>query len=231
MSQLEAEIRFFDSLAEEWWSLSGPQAMLHQINPLRVLWMSRHIDLKGQRVLDVGCGAGILSEALALKGAHITGIDLGENLIQVAKTHAEASNLQIDYQCRAVDAFAAEHPLQFDVVACLEMLEHVDDFEAILNAIAAVLKPGGKVFLSTLDRTPRSFVEAILGAEYLLKLIPKGTHHYTQFIRPDELCRAMRKAGLEPLVMDGLRYHPLSKTFSLTPKPQTNYWVVGQKLS
>jgi len=224
MSQAE-ELHFFNKLAKDWWDPEGPQAMLHKINPLRVRWMSRSVDLKGLKVLDVGCGAGILSEALAEQGADVTGIDLGESLIQVAQSRGK----NVKYQCVSIADFAKKHTAQFDCVACLEMLEHVEDFAAILQEISKVLKPGGFVFLSTLDRTPRSFVEAIVGAEYLLKLVPKGTHHYDQFIRPDELCEGMRNAGLEPHSMTGLRYHPLLKTFSLVPKPQTNYWVVGQK--
>lgn len=229
MSHSDNEIRFFNSLAQDWWSLSGPQAMLHKINPLRVRWMARHLDLKDQKILDLGCGAGILAEALAEKGAMVTGADLGETLIEVAKEHAAKSGLTIDYQCIGIETFANLYPETFDAVACLEMLEHVDDFEAILKAIARVLKPGGRVFLSTLNRTPRAFVEAIVGAEYLLKLIPKGTHHYAQFIKPDELCGAMRRCGLEPQSLEGLKYSPLSKTFSLRPEPATNYWIAGCK--
>lgn len=229
MSISQDEIRFFNSLAREWWDLSGPQAMLHQINPLRVKWISRYVNLKGLKVLDVGCGAGILSEALAEKGASVTGIDLGEELIAVAKDHAEQSGLKIDYHCTPIETFAAKHESKFDGVTCLEMLEHVENFESILKEIARVLKPGGAVFLSTLDRTPRSFIEAIVGAEYLLKLVPKGTHHHNQFIRPDELCAAMRRCGLQPQNIEGLKYHPFLKTFSLHPKPQTNYWLFGNK--
>ena len=224
MSQAE-ELHFFNKLAKDWWDPEGPQAMLHKINPLRVRWMSRSVNLQGLKVLDVGCGAGILSEALAERGADVTGIDLGEELIQVAQSRDKG----VKYQCIAIADFAKKNALQFDCVACLEMLEHVEDFAAILQEISKVLKPRGFVFLSTLDRTPRSFIEAIVGAEYLLKLVPKGTHHYAQFIRPDELCEAMRNAHLQPEIMTGLHYHPVLKTFSLTPKLKTNYWVMGQK--
>lgn len=230
MSILQDEIHFFNSLADEWWNLDGPQVMLHRLNPLRVKWISRYVQLKGLKVLDVGCGAGILTESLAEKGAQVTGIDLGEALITVAQNHAEASGLAIDYQYIPLATFALEHQNMFDCVTCLEMLEHVDDFAAVLQQISLVLKPGGRVFVATIDRTPRSFIEAILGAEYVLKLIPNGTHHYQQFIRPDELCRAMRNVGLNPIAIEGMKYHPVLKTFSLVPKPQTNYWVVGEKV-
>ncbi len=229
MSQSKAEIAFFNNLAQEWWNLEGPQAMLHQINPLRVRWMERYVPLKGLKILDVGCGAGILAEALAKAGAAVTGIDLGTDLIKVAQDHAKKQGLSLNYRCMSVAEFAKENPAKFAAVACLEMLEHVEDFEAILVEIAKMLKPGGQVFLSTLNRNPRSFIEAIVGAEYLLKLIPKGTHHYNQFIRPDELCAAMRRCRLEPKKIAGLRYHPILKKFALVSKPQTNYWLVGEK--
>lgn len=228
MSQSE-EIKFFNNLAKEWWDLDGPQAMLHQINPLRVKWISRYVELKDLKVLDVGCGAGILAEGLASQGANVTGIDLGEELIKVAQAHAKDSNLTIDYRCINVEAFVKKHKEAFDCITCLEMLEHVEDFEQILLQISKMLKPGGRLFVSTLDRTPRSFIEAILGAEYILKIVPQGTHHYEQFICPDELCAALRNMHLEPIAMEGLRYHPLLKSFSLLPKPQTNYWVVAEK--
>ncbi len=220
------EIEFFNHLAKEWWDPAGPQAMLHKINPLRVRWISQFIPLKDSKILDLGCGAGLLSEALAEQGAVVTGLDLGEDLIEVAKSRQSKA----DYHCMRIQDFAQNHLEAFDAVTCLEMLEHVEDFDAIIRDIVTVLKPGGKVFFSTLDRTPRSFFEAIVGAEYLLKLIPKGTHHYGQFIRPDELSSAMREYRLEPISMEGLKYHPLLKTFSLSPKLRTNYWVVGQKL-
>lgn len=228
MSQAE-EIRFFNNLARDWWDLEGPQAMLHKINPLRVKWISRYVELKGLKVLDVGCGAGILSEALAQQGAQVTGIDLGEELIEVARHHAKESHVAIDYKCMNIEAFAKEHEQAFDCVTCLEMLEHVENFEAILLQISKVLKQGGKLFVSTLDRTPRSFLEAIVAAEYVLKLVPAGTHHYNQFIRPDELCAALRGCLLEPINIEGLRYHPLVKSFSIVPQPQTNYLVVAEK--
>ncbi len=228
MSQ-QNEIEFFNALAHEWWDINGPQAMLHKINPIRIRWMGRHVNLANLKVLDVGCGAGLLSEALATKNAKVTGIDLGDELIAVAKRHAEESNLAVDYHCVSLDDFAKDHNEVFDCVTCLEMLEHVEDYATVIQNIAQVLKPGGKVFFSTLDRNPKAFVEAIVGAEYVLNLVPRGTHHYQQFIRPDELTCVMRVHCLEPKSLEGLKYHPLLKTFSLGPKLQTNYWVVGEK--
>lgn len=229
MSVLSDEIQFFNQLAREWWDLDGPQAMLHQLNPLRLRWITRYINLKGLNVLDVGCGGGILAESLARQGAVVTGLDLAEDLISMARHHAKVQNLTIQYHCADLMLFARQHEAQFDAVMCLEMLEHVEDFASILISISKVLKPGGKLFIATLDRTLRSFFEAIVGAEYVLKLVPPGTHHHSQFIRPDELCEAMRNTELEPLYIEGLRYHPLLKKFSLVPQPQTNYWLVGEK--
>ncbi len=248
------EIPFFNALAAEWWNPSGPQAMLHKVNPLRLRWIAQHGSLKGKKVLDVGCGAGLLSEGLANMGAEVTGIDLGEDLIRVAQDHAKAAGLEIDYICQPLASFGEEAaevqiasyagrrpsmseqaafqalPRQnFDAICCLEMLEHVDDFDAIIKEIAKRVKPNGYVFLSTIDRSPKAFLQVILAAEYLLKMIPRGTHHYAKLIRPEELTASLRKYGLTPISLSGLKYQPLLKTFSLSPKPKPNYWIVAQK--
>ncbi len=248
------EIPFFNALAEEWWNPNGPQAMLHKVNPLRLRWIAQHGSLKDKKVLDVGCGAGLLSEGLAKMGAHVTGLDLGENLIRIAQDHAKAAGLEIDYICQPLASFGEEAPemqpaqtysacglrnsrsaLQelprqnFDAICCLEMLEHVDDFDAIIKEIAKRVKPNGYVFLSTIDRSPKAFLQVILAAEYLLKMIPRGTHHYAKLIRPEELTASLRKHGLTPISLSGLKYQPLLKTFSLGPKPEPNYWIVAKK--
>ena len=230
MSSQSAEISFFNQLAEEWWDINGPQAMLHKINPLRLRWISQNIQLKGLKVLDVGCGAGLLSEGLAKLGAEVSGLDLATDLIKVASEHAEQSNLKIDYHCQDLKDFSQNHIETFDAIFCLEMLEHVDDFDRIIAQMSSTLKPGGKLFLSTIDRTARSFIELIVGAEYVLKLLPRGTHHYQKFIRPEELCASLRHHNLKPIELKGLRYNPLLKTFSLTPKPAANYMVLAEKI-
>ena len=229
MSSSAAEIAFFNQLAAEWWDVNGPQAMLHKINPLRLRWISQNIQLKNLNVLDVGCGAGLLSEGLAKLGATVSGLDLGADLIQVASEHAKQNDLKIDYHCQDLKDFSQNHAETFDAVFCLEMLEHVDDFDSIIAQISQVLKPGGKLFLSTIDRSARSFMELIVAAEYVLKMIPRGTHHYQKFIRPEELSQSLRQQGLTPLEMHGLRYNPLLKTFSLTVKPASNYMLLAEK--
>ncbi len=229
MSSSAAEIHFFNQLAQEWWDPNGPQATLHKINPLRLRWISQSLPLKGLKVLDVGCGAGLLSEGLARLGAEVTGLDLGSELIDVAQAHAKQSELNIHYVCEDLQNFSAAHAQAFDAICCLEMLEHVDDYQAIIAQMSQCLKPGGKLFLSTIDRSPRSFMELIIGAEYLTKMVPRGTHHYNKFIRPEELCHALRQHQLNPIEMRGLRYNPILKTFSLTAKPASNYMVLAER--
>ncbi len=224
-----AEIAFFNQLANEWWDLNGPQAILHQINPLRLRWISQNIQLKNLKVLDVGCGAGLLSEGLAQLGAEVSGLDLADDLIKVARNHAEKSHLKIDYYCQDLKEFSLTHLEKFDAIFCLEMLEHVDDFDQIIEQMSRALKPGGKIFLSTIDRNPRSFVELIIGAEYLLNMVPRGTHHYQKFIRPEELCKSLRQHHLTPIEMQGMHYHPLLKTFSLKAKLASNYMILAEK--
>ncbi len=230
MNHQDAEIHFFNQLAAEWWDVKGPQATLHQINPLRLRWISQSMDLKTKKVLDVGCGAGLLSEGLAKLGAEVSGLDLAADLIEVATQHAAESQLNIAYHCQDLKIFSATHQDTFDAIFCLEMLEHVDDFDAIITQMSTCLKPGGKLFLSTIDRSPRSFMELIVGAEYLLKMVPRGTHHYAKFIRPEELCESLRRHDLKPIEMRGLHYNPLLKTFSLKPKLASNYMVLAERV-
>lgn len=229
MDRETEELSFFNKLAEEWWNPNGPQAMLHKINPLRLRWISQNLQVKGLKILDVGCGAGLLTEGLAKMGAEMSGLDLAPKLIQIAREHAQTQNLNIQYHEKRIEDFAATHPAAFDAICCLEMLEHVEDYNKIIQAIASLLKPGGMVFLSTIDRSPKAFLELILGAEYLLKMIPRGTHHYSQFIRPSELTHCLRQNDLSPISLLGLSYHFLSKSFSLNTTLKPNYWLIAKK--
>jgi 2-polyprenyl-6-hydroxyphenyl methylase/3-demethylubiquinone-9 3-methyltransferase len=218
------ELDNFNAMARDWWDLNGPCKPLHQLNPLRLDYIQQHAPLKGKKVLDVGCGGGILSEAMAKAGAQVTGLELASEVIQVAREHAQASGLNIDYvQCPVEDY---PHPHEFDVITCLEMLEHVPDPQAIVKAMAGLLKPGGKLILSTLNRHPMSFIQAIVGAEYVLKMLPKGTHSYAQFIKPSEMDALVSQAGLKLQHIQGLAYNPLSQCFSLSDKTWVNYLVV-----
>lgn len=225
-----ADIARFTAIASRWWDPAGEMAPLHHINPARTAYIDKASGgLTGQRVIDVGCGGGLLSEALALRGATVTGIDLAEASIAVAREHAAASGLDIDYQCVATEAMAKRHPNAFDVVCCLEMLEHVPDPEAIIDACADLLRPGGIAVFSTLNRSPRAFALAIVAAEHVLGLIPKGTHQFAQFIRPSELSRAVMASGLELVEMKGLHYNPILKNARLNDDLAVNYFLVARK--
>lgn len=225
-----AELAKFSSLAHRWWDLEGEFAPLHQINPLRLAWIDSLSPLKGARVVDVGCGGGILADSMARKGAEVLGIDLAEKSLKVAQLHAlEAQTPQISYRHVAAEALAAESPGQFDVVTCMEMLEHVPDPESIVRACATLVKPGGWVFFSTINRNPKSFLMAIVGAEYLLNLVPRGTHEYARLIRPSELSRYCRDAGLDAAGSRGLEYNPLTRRYRLSADTSVNYMLATRK--
>lgn len=218
-----AEIARFDSLAQRWWDAHGEFRPLHAMNPVRVAYIDDRVGLSGKHVLDVGCGGGLVCEAMSRLGATVTGIDLGAATIEVAELHALSSGLNIHYSRESVEQHALLHNGHYDAITCLEMLEHVPDPAAVIRSIADLLKPGGHAILSTLNRNPKSYGMAILGAEYVLKLLPKGTHTYAQFIRPSELARWVRAAGLEVMDITGLQYNPLTQRFSLGPDVDVNY--------
>lgn len=225
------ELAKFAALAAHWWDPAGELKTLHQINPLRLQYIDAKAPLLNKKVIDVGCGGGILAESMAKAGAQVTGIDLNPSLIQVANLHQFDAGTQVEYLEIATEIIANERKATYDIVTCLEMLEHVPDPAQIVNACAALLKPGGHVFFSTLNRNPKAYLFAILGAEYILKLLPKNTHDYAKFIRPAELSEWARKAGLQPREMKGISYHPLNKTFSLTNDTSVNYLFYATKPS
>lgn len=219
-----SEIGHFDRLAATWWDPKGEMGPLHALNPPRLRFVEQGCGgLRGKRVVDVGCGGGILTEALAARGAHALGIDLAEAALEVARSHAKQSKLEIEYRACAAETLAAEQPASFDVVCCMEMLEHVPDPTSVVRACAALVKPGGDVVFSTLNRNPKSFALAIVGAEYLMNLIPRGTHDYAKFIRPSELTQWCREAGLAAQSLKGLRYNPLLRSASLADDLDVNY--------
>ncbi|MEW8507921.1 MAG: bifunctional 2-polyprenyl-6-hydroxyphenol methylase/3-demethylubiquinol 3-O-methyltransferase UbiG [Candidatus Thiodiazotropha sp.] len=224
-----AEISKFEELASRWWDPHSEFKPLHEINPLRLDYIQRFTPLAGRRVLDVGCGGGILSESMAALGAQVTGIDMGEAPLQVARLHLLESGLEINYERIPVERLAKEKPESFDLITCMEMLEHVPDPTSVVSACARLVKPGGRLFFSTINRNPKSYLFAIVGAEYLLKLLPKGTHDYAKFIRPSELHTWMREAGLNTLGMTGLSYNPLSQTYKLSDDVDVNYLVAAVK--
>ncbi|GHB09344.1 bifunctional 2-polyprenyl-6-hydroxyphenol methylase/3-demethylubiquinol 3-O-methyltransferase UbiG [Salinicola rhizosphaerae] len=221
-----AEIAKFDALASRWWDREGDFKPLHDINPLRLGFIDAQVPLAGKRVLDVGCGGGILSEAMAQRGADVTGIDLGEAPLSVARLHQLESGVDVDYQCISVEAMADQSPASFDVVTCLEMLEHVPDPGSVIRACAKLVKPGGHLFFSTINRNPKSYAFAILGAEYVLGLLPKGTHDYRKFIRPSELSAWCRACGLRLKHQTGLTYNPVTRHYRLSRHDvSVNYMV------
>ena len=212
------EIDKFSQMAHKWWDLDGEFKPLHQINPLRTGYIDHHAPLAGTRVIDVGCGGGILSEALARAGASVTGIDLAKKSLKVAQLHALDQGLSIDYRCIAVEALAAEVPASFDSVICMELLEHVPDPQSIISACAALVRPGGYVFLSTLNRNLKSYLMAVVGAEYVLNWLPRGTHDWAKFLTPDELFALLAAAGLAPVDRQGMVYDPLRRSWSLSAR-------------
>lgn len=218
-----AEIAKFEALASRWWDPTSEFKPLHDINPLRCNFIDERAPLAGKTVVDVGCGGGILSEAMAQRGAQVTGIDMGQAPLSVARMHALESGVTINYRQIPVEQLAAEQPGQFDVVTCLEMLEHVPDPAAIIHACAALAKPGGQLFFSTINRNPKAFALAIVGAEYLLKMLPRGTHEYAKFIQPSELAAACRHAGLDVLHTRGMQYNPVTGRYWLSGDTSVNY--------
>lgn len=210
------EIAKFEALAARWWDPESEFKPLHDINPLRLDFIDARAGLAGRRVVDVGCGGGLLAEAMAHRGAAVTGIDLGEAPLAVARLHAAESDVELEYRHLSVETLAAEQPATFDVVTCLEMLEHVPDPASVVHACARLVKPGGQVFFSTLNRNPKAYALAILGAEYLLRMLPRGTHDYARFIRPSELAGWCREAGLEVREQSGLVYNPLTRRYRLS---------------
>ncbi len=224
-----AEIARFDHLAPRWWDPDGESRPLHDINPVRADYVAARVDLPGAKVADVGCGGGLLSEALARAGAEVTGIDLGDKVIGVARLHLHESGLKVDYRNQSSAELAAAEPEAFDAVCCMELIEHVPDPAALVRDLAGMLRPGGRMFLSTLNRTPAAFGAAILGAEYVMGLLPRGTHHYAQFLKPSELARLLRAEGLELEDVRGLGYNPLSRRAWLSRITAVNYILCARK--
>ncbi|MGD7037051.1 bifunctional 2-polyprenyl-6-hydroxyphenol methylase/3-demethylubiquinol 3-O-methyltransferase UbiG [Methylotuvimicrobium buryatense] len=224
------EINKFGSLAERWWDTSGEFKTLHDINPLRIRFIQEHAEIDGKRIVDVGCGGGILSEGLAKNGADMLGIDLSEELIDIADLHGLESGINAHYRKISAEALADEQPEGFDHVTCMEMLEHVPDPASIVRACAKLVKPGGTVFFSTLNRKPKAYLLAIVAAEYVLRMLPKGTHDFKTFIKPSELSRWARETGLELQSMAGIEYNPLTKRFSLGKDIDVNYLAAFKRV-
>ena len=224
-----SEIQKFDALAHRWWDPTAEFRPLHAINPLRLEWMRRFVAFANKRVVDIGCGGGILAEGMARLDAQVTGIDLSENALKVAELHSLDSSIPVRYENIATEDFAAREPESFDIVTCMEMLEHVPDPAAVVRACATLLKPGGTLFLSTINRNPKAFLFAIIGAEYLLRLLPRGTHDYTKFIAPAELAQFARAAGLQVNAIAGLEYNPLTGKYSVTGNSDVNYLMACSK--
>jgi 2-polyprenyl-6-hydroxyphenyl methylase/3-demethylubiquinone-9 3-methyltransferase len=225
-----AELAKFSELAHRWWDPQSEFRPLHQINPLRLEWILSYAPLAGKRVLDVGCGGGILSDAMARKGAQVVGIDLATKALRVAQLHAlEAQTPNVQYREISAEALAEQEPESFDVVTCMEMLEHVPDPASVVRACSRLVKPGGWVFISTINRNPKSFLFAIVGAEYVLNLLPRGTHEYMKFVRPSELASHCRSTGLEVLGSRGMEYNPITRRYWLSSDTSVNYLIATRK--
>ena len=218
-----AELEKFSQLASRWWDPHGEFRPLHEINPLRLDWIDARASLSGKRVLDVGCGGGILAEAMAGRGARVTGIDLAEKPLRVAELHLLQSKAQVTYEQVSTDEYAARHAAEFDVVTCMELLEHVPDPASMVAECTRLVRPGGQVFFSTINRNPKSYLFAVIGAEYVLRLLPKGTHDYQRFIKPSELSRFAREAGLRVAELIGMTYNPITQRYKLEADCDVNY--------
>jgi 2-polyprenyl-6-hydroxyphenyl methylase/3-demethylubiquinone-9 3-methyltransferase len=229
MNADQTEIDKFSALAHRWWDPSSEFKPLHAINPLRLAWIQEHVSISGKKVLDVGCGGGILAESMAVAGAQAKGIDLSEKALKVADLHSLESGVQVQYEYISAEDLAKKEAGQYDVVTCMEMLEHVPDPLSIIKSCAALVKPGGKVFFSTLNRNPKSYLFAIIGAEYILRILPKGTHDYKKFIKPSELNEFIREAGLELNELIGLSYNPITEVYSLGRDTDVNYLMATTK--
>jgi len=223
------ELKKFSDLAHQWWDPTSEFRPLHEINPLRLEWINSQAPLAGRKVLDVGCGGGILSESMARRGATVTGIDLSEKALRVADLHSLETGVQVRYELAAAEDLAEREAGQFDIVTCMEMLEHVPDPAAIVAACARLAKPGGRIFFSTINRNPKAYLYAVLGAEYLLRLLPKGTHDYAKFITPAELAQFARSAGLTVDGLKGMGFNPLTKIYTLNHDTSVNYLVACSK--
>ncbi len=218
-----AELQKFSDLAHRWWDPESEFKPLHQINPLRLDWIDSAVSLSGKKVVDIGCGGGILAESMAARGAEVTGVDLSEKALGVARLHLYESGQTVNYRHISAEDIAIESPASFDVVTCMEMLEHVPDPASTIRACATLVKPGGKVFFSTLNRNLKAYLLAVVGAEYILNLLPKGTHEYAKFIKPSELARYVREAGLDVEELCGMNYNPLTKVYALGRDTDVNY--------
>jgi 2-polyprenyl-6-hydroxyphenyl methylase/3-demethylubiquinone-9 3-methyltransferase len=225
----QSEIAKFSALAHRWWDPNSEFKPLHAINPLRLAWIKTFVSLDGKKVVDIGCGGGILAESIAQSGAETTGIDLSEKALKVAELHALEVGANLTYRAISAEDLAQEQAGQYDVVTCMEMLEHVPDPASVVQACANLCKPGGTLFFSTLNRNPKSYLFAIIGAEYILRLLPKGTHEYAKFIKPSELVAFTRAAGLEMLGMKGLSYNPITQVYSLNDDIDVNYMIAVRK--
>ncbi len=226
-----AELKKFSDLAHRWWDPAGAFRPLHEMNPVRLAWIEQKLALDGCSVVDVGCGGGLLAEAMGARGAKVLGIDLAGKPLQVARLHALESGASVEYRAVSAEDLARERPGQFDLVTCMEMLEHVPDPAQTIGACARLVRPGGQVFFSTINRNPKSFVFAIIGAEYLLRLLPRGTHEYARFLRPSELARGARAHGLEVGELAGMAYNPLTHHFSIVRDTSINYLVACRRPS
>lgn len=224
-----AELAKFSAESADWWDPEGPFKTLHHINPVRLGFVAERVSLASARVLDVGCGGGVFSEALARLGAQVTGIDANENCIAAAREHAQQQGLSIDYINTNVETLAAQTPNQFDVITCMELLEHVPDVGSVLTACASLLKPSGDLFLATLNRTPKSYLLAVLAAEYALRLLPRGTHDYQKFIRPSELAAVLRELDMNLVELAGMRYQPFTHAVKITGDVSVNYLLHARK--